>query len=128
MSVRAAIVDWSASQPPWRRDLLRRGAVRDADDQACLEILDLLLGEHGLAPAALTATPLSMSDLPDDAPVIPAVLHEIGECSNVNAIASRDPLTFEPAHITLIYGPNGVGKSSYTRIIKRVAHSAYEET
>ncbi len=127
MSVRGAIVDWSVTQPPWRRDLLRRVAVRDADDQACLEVLDLLLGEHGLAPAALTARTLAISDLPDDTSTTPAVLHEIGECSNVNAIDSRDPLTFEPVHITLVYGPNGVGKSSYTRIIKRVAHSAFEE-
>lgn len=127
MSVRDAIVDWSASQPLWRRDLLRRVAARGADDHACREVLDLLLGQHGLAPAAPAAVPLTRADLPDDAPARPAVLHQIGECSNVNAIESRNPLTFEPAQITLVYGPNGVGKSSYTRIIKRIAHSASEE-
>jgi energy-coupling factor transporter ATP-binding protein EcfA2 len=127
MSVRQAIHDWSETQPAWRRDLLRRVAVGDADEQACLEVFDLLLGEHGLAPAALAATPLSIADLPDDAPLTPAVLYEIGDCKNVNAIESREPLTFESKGITLVYGPNGVGKSSYSRIIKRIAHSASEE-
>jgi hypothetical protein len=107
MDVRQAIVDWSQTQPAWRRDLLRRIAGRNADDQACLEVLDLLLGEHGLAPAALTPSPIALTDLRDDVPLKPAVLYEIGECSNVNAIDSREPLTFEPTQITLVYGPNG---------------------
>src|SRR4051812_6910271 len=106
---------------------MRRVAVHEADDQACLEVLDLLLGQHGLAPAALAAKPLAIGDLPDEAPTSPSVLHEIGECRNVNAIDSREPLRFEPRHVTLVYGPNGVGKSGYTRIIKRIAHSAHEE-
>jgi hypothetical protein len=127
MSVRSAILEWSESQPGWRRDLLRRVATADADDQACLEVLDLLLNEHGLAPAAQAPSPLTAADLPDDSPAKPGVLHEIGECSNVAAIDSEEPLTFESTELTLVYGPNASGKSSYARIIKRVAHSASPE-
>jgi hypothetical protein len=112
VSVRRAIVDWSDSRPPWQQDLLRRVAVRDADDQACLEVLDLLLGHRGLAPAAPAPKPLSIRDLPDDDPESPSVLYEIGECRDVNAISSQEPLRFESPGVTLVYGPNGVGKAA----------------
>lgn len=127
MDARQRIFDWSKTQLGWRRDLLRRVAVRDLDDQGCVEVLELVLGEHGLAPAALTPTPLDLDDLPEEVSAAPEVLYEIGECSNVGAIASPMPLTFEPSHITLVYGDNGVGKSSYARIIKRIARSAQVE-
>ena len=80
-----------------------------------------------MAPAAAAPVPLSLNDLPAEATSDPEILFEIGECSNVNAIASSDPLTFEPADITLVYGENGVGKTSYSRIIKRIARAAHEE-
>lgn len=93
-----------------------------------MEVLDIVLGEHGLAPAAPAAVPLEIAHLPEEAPAVPGVLHEISECSNVNAIDSKTPLTFEPTHITLVYGDNAVGKSSYARIIKRIARAAHDET
>jgi hypothetical protein len=127
MDARQRIFDWSQTQPGWRRDLLRRVAAREIDDQGCLEVLDLVLADHGLAPAAPAPKPLALSDLPEDVASDPGVLFEIGECSNVNAIASSDPLTFEPTEITLVYGENGVGKTSYSRIIKRIARAAHEE-
>ncbi|MEA2360037.1 MAG: hypothetical protein QOI62_3297 [Solirubrobacteraceae bacterium] len=127
MEARQKIFDWSKTQPGWRRDLLRRVATREIDDQGCLEVLDLVLADHGLAPSAPAPEPLVLNDLPEDVASDPGVLFEIGECSNVNAIASSDPLTFEPTEITLVYGENGVGKTSYSRIIKRIARAAHEE-
>lgn len=127
MNARQRILDWSDTQSGWRRDLLRRVAAGDLDDQGCIEVLDLVLADHGLAPAAPAPVPLTLNDLPEDVASDPGILFEIGECSNVNAIASNDPLTFEPAEITLVYGENAAGKSSYTRIIKRIARAAHEE-
>lgn len=128
MDARPAIYGWSQIQPSWRQDLLRRVSIGDADDQACREVLDLLLKENGLAPAAPTPKPLELADLPEDVVAVPQVLLEIGDCSHVNAIDSKESLTFEASGITLIYGENGAGKSSYARIIKRIARAAHEES
>jgi hypothetical protein len=127
LDAQKAILDWSLTQPLWRRDLLRRVASAEADDQACLEVLDLLLGTHGLAATAPAPQPLELDDLPADVSTIPEVLYEIGECSNVNPIQSPNALPFAPEGITLVYGPNAVGKSSYARIVKRVARAAHQE-
>jgi energy-coupling factor transporter ATP-binding protein EcfA2 len=90
-------------------------------------VLELLLHEHGLAPAAPKPVPLVEADLPADAASDPEILFAIGECSNVNAIQSVEPLTFEPSGITLVYGETGAGKSSYTRALKRIAQAAHQE-
>ena len=127
MDARQAIYDWSQTQPLWRRDLLRRVAIRDATNQDCAEVLELLLKENGLAPAAPVPVALQLTDLPEETPSVTEVLLQIGECSDVNAIDSKEPLTFEPGHITLIYGENSTGKTGYSRIIKRVARAAHEE-
>ncbi|MDQ2984374.1 MAG: AAA family ATPase [Actinomycetota bacterium] len=128
MNARQAIYDWSQTLPSWRQDLLRRVAAHEASDGDGAEVFDLLLKENGLAPAAPAPVALQLADLPEDVPSATQILLEIGECSNVNAIDSEEPLTFEPSHITLIYGENGTGKSGYSRVVKRVARAAHEET
>jgi ABC-type transport system involved in cytochrome c biogenesis ATPase subunit len=127
MNARQAIYDWSQTLPSWRQDLLRRVATHEASDGDCAEVFDLLLKENGLAPAAPAPVALQLADLLEDVPSAIQILLEIGECSNVNAIDSKEPLTFEPSHITLIYGENGTGKSGYSRVVKRVARAAHEE-
>ena len=127
MGARDAIVDWSLALPLWQQDLLRRVAVHDASDRDCAEVFDLLLKESGLSPAEPAPVGLQLADLPEDVPLFAELLLEIGECSNANAIDSKEPLTFESGHITLVYGENGTGKTSYARIIKSVARSAHEE-
>ena len=47
-------------------------------------------------------------------------LVSIGEIQGIENLAPRTPLEFGNGNLTVIYGNNGSGKSSYTRILKKV--------
>lgn len=46
------------------------------------------------------------------------ILKSIGPVQNVATLSENQILTFAKTGITVIYGDNGVGKSSYARILK----------
>jgi len=102
-------------------------AASEATDADCSEVLELLLKEKGLTDVAPAPAPLRLGDLADESARSAEVIVEIGRCANVNSIASEDPLTFEPGGITLVYGHNAAGKSSYARALKSIARAAHRE-
>lgn len=61
---------------------------------------------------------------PGDAPVR---LVSIEHPHHVNALTSDNPLTFEEAGFTIVYGDNASGKSGYARLLKRIARSRHRE-
>jgi len=44
----------------------------------------------------------------------------ISDVKGIGQLNPRRPLKFGPSRITVVYGPNGTGKSSYVRILKHV--------
>ncbi len=50
----------------------------------------------------------------------PVILESLSEVQGVGALSPTRPLTFSP-NLTIVYGENGCGKSSYTRILKSAA-------
>jgi len=122
------ILKWSKSRPPWQRDALRRlvvnGSLRPGDID---DIFLLCKIAHGLEDASkykVAATPLDESHLCHDAQLgNPVMLTGISDVSNVNAIASDNPCSFNESGITVIYGDNGAGKSGYVRILKSVCRA-----
>ncbi|AYM76581.1 restriction endonuclease [Janthinobacterium agaricidamnosum] len=48
-------------------------------------------------------------------------LNSIGSVVGIENLSPRHPLVFGPGNLTIIYGHNGSGKSSYSRIIKRAS-------
>jgi len=125
MDIRQRVLEWSSKEPLWRQDLLRRVARAEATDTDCAEVLELLLKERGLSDVAPAARPLQLDDLPEETPRSTEVVVEIGRCANVNSIESEDALTFEPSGITLVYGDNAAGKSSYARALKSISRAAH---
>jgi hypothetical protein len=113
------ILTWADSLELWQRDLLRRVATGKVSETDLREVAAILLSENG-APHAV---PLTLDDLPVDGDDDEAVvIHEIGSLDNVNALVGRQRLRFEPG-LNVVYGNNGVGKSGYVRLLRKVCRS-----
>jgi AAA domain-containing protein len=125
----AEILQWSAFQPLWQRDALRRlftvGTLTSPDLDALTEICKSV---HGLAPSSKKAVPLSAQHLPAGGPAAATAVflvdltHHIG----VNALAPEQTVSFGP-NLTIVYGETATGKSGYTRILKRACRSRFVE-
>src|SRR6266849_5452291 len=122
-TVHQEILDWSAEQPDWQRDALRRLFVAgEIVAQDNVELLAVCKQKHGLATNA-PYSPLQAQHVvaggpsTDDVSVLSVTHHQ-----GVNNLASQQTVSFGP-HLTAVYGQNASGKSGYTRILKRACRS-----
>jgi energy-coupling factor transporter ATP-binding protein EcfA2 len=114
----ADILRWSADQPVWQRDALRRLCGQIKLDAA--EITALVAICKGMDKAA----PLDASHIRDPAASHAVVsLGALHGLSNVNALAPGERLTFGKTGLTVIYGDNGAGKSGYARVLKQLCRA-----
>ncbi|WP_440465694.1 AAA family ATPase [Pseudomonas sp. YH-1] len=118
MAIQDEIREWLLNQPDWLQEaterLLNKGEL-GADDLAALVALIK-------TPAGQKPTKHRQFDALLKAPNATDTLRlvRIGEISGIENLEPRSPLEFESANLTVIYGHNGSGKSSYTRILKKV--------
>ncbi|MFT8723007.1 MAG: AAA family ATPase [Acetobacter malorum] len=112
------ILTWSAGCPNWQRDALRRLATHGDVDAS--EIGELVAISKGNSPSV----PLEEEHLRglnrNEGEVC---LHQVHDVHHVNALASDQRLTFHRRGLTIVYGDNGSGKSSYARILKKVCRA-----
>jgi hypothetical protein len=122
------ILAWSAEQPAWQRDALRRligkGGLETADVD---DLTDLCKAMHGLSPMrspeVLGKEHVALTGPAGGAPIsLVRVTHHRG----VNALANEQTVTFGP-ELTVVFGENAAGKSGYTRILKRACRSRSAE-
>ena len=124
MALEQLIVAWSKERPAWQREVMRRVAAGEtfSDDEydrlveVIVEATELPAGEFGVAQLPQAA-----------AEDLPVCLVAIEKPEHVNALESREPLTFEPRGLTIVYGDNGSGKSGYARLLKRIARARHRE-
>jgi hypothetical protein len=127
-SVADMILGWSAVRPAWQQDALRRIIVGGAVDATGIaEIVQLCKKGRGAPDITLTAIPLSAAHIPGAAAAAGSdiVLTSIRDVEGVNRLAAGQELPFAPQGITVVYGDNGVGKSGYSRILKRVCRARF---
>ena len=109
---------WLHSQQDWLQEaadrLLQRSALNDGD---IVELCELLKTTNGrkvtrhrefkmLGASTTTSNALQ--------------LLSIGEVQGIENLSPRTPLSFGSGNLAVVYGNNGSGKSSYTRILKKV--------
>jgi energy-coupling factor transporter ATP-binding protein EcfA2 len=103
---------------------MRRVAVGEAlaDEDYDRLVEDIVSGESP------RARPFGLEQLPQAAAEDPSVrLVSIQQPEHVNALESKDPLTFEPSGLTIVYGDNASGKSGYARLLKRITRARHQE-
>ena len=124
MALEELIVAWSKDRPAWQREVMRRIA---AGDVLSNEDYDRLV-EDIVATKQLPEPAFGLEQLPQAAPEDSSVrIVSIMKPEHVNALESRDPLTFEPHGMTIIYGDNASGKSGYARLLKRITRARHQE-
>lgn len=126
-SVPEMILTWSETKPDWQRDGLRRitsgGEVTAAD---VVELVQLCKKGQGAEGIDLVARPLTRAHLPAAlAPGASIAITAIKDVKNVNRLSAGQELSFAPTGITVVYGDNGVGKSGYSRILKRACRARF---
>ncbi|MCW8138781.1 MAG: AAA family ATPase [Planctomycetota bacterium] len=117
-----AILRFASTRPAWMQDAFRRLTVqRRLEGQDRVEVLNALKTHHGLPPSAPVPPPIPMSrEHVRTFTARDVRLLAIMEPTDVSRLASGQVLTFGEHGITVVYGGNGTGKSSYFRIPKSV--------
>lgn len=111
------IRQWLLNQPDWLQEaadrLLNNGLLSPADVQELADLLKTPEGQvassHRLFPGLLLPANVN-ADLR---------LKSIAEIAGIEGLAPRRPLTFGKSNLTVVYGHNGSGKSSYARLLKK---------
>jgi len=126
MTIYQEILDWSQNKPYFLKDSLRRlitsSIITSTDIEA---VYSLLKKENGDSSISLEPLAFESSHIPS---LIPTgndypTLKSIKEPINICALHSEADLQFADNGLTVIYGGNGSGKSSYSRILKKVCWS-----
>jgi len=124
-SILSKILQWSTDIPLWQRDALRRIVTSDSLTEADISALVEFCKKNAQNNNFPEATPLSSAHVPQQGVADQAVsLESMKNLKGVNRLPSDQTLTFSSSPgITLIYGDNGTGKSSYARVLKSACRS-----
>jgi energy-coupling factor transporter ATP-binding protein EcfA2 len=124
MVLEELIIAWSQERPAWQRGVMRRVAVGEAfSDVDYDRLVEAILGVQQQAEGQFGLEQLSEAVSEE----LPVCLMAIEEPKHVNALESKEPLSFEPQGLTIVYGDNGSGKSGYARLLKRIARARHRE-
>jgi len=126
MSIYQEILDWSQERPDFIKDALRRIISNSTIDQSDVdELVKLLKKENGDTSITISASPINNTHIPSlsgfsvNYPRLICMEQPINIC----ALHNQGKLQFASNGLTVVYGNNGSGKSSYSRILKKLCWS-----
>jgi len=128
MALRDDLHEWLAAQSPWQQDLAKRLASRthlDGDEYD--DALAMVKGAFDALPdgtAVAEPETIALDDLPAGSTAGPSPrLAGFGRLQGVGIVADDQELTFAADGLTIIYGANATGKTTYVRGLKRVCRA-----
>lgn len=122
---RQLLENWFRKANPWQKDLFVQIWNEGLPADEILKRAIKLIGQEYLSENHRVA---AVTDFPKDITVRDqgnklVKLTQISDIKGIGALAPRKPLTFGDG-LTVVYGQNGCGKSSYVRILKALANPA----
>jgi len=117
------IIEWVENKPEfWQVAIDRLIRNNDLTNSDISELKEISKVEFGLSN--ITFTPVDFDDLRNFANSSTSsdsiIISQIFNIDNINALSDTSSLKFAPTGLTVIYGDNGAGKSSYVCILKHV--------
>jgi len=115
------IIDWIENKPSFWQvaidRLIRNNELTETDISELKEICkaDFGLSEFGFDAVDIDDLRSFANNSASDANII---LSKITNVDNINALSKSGELEFAPSGLTVVYGDNGSGKSSYVSILK----------
>ena len=114
---------WINSRPTWflygANILISKNSLEKTDIDTicdiCLEKMDVDIQPFNVELLLGNSTQKALS------------LLSIREINNVNGLAPRKPLVFNDHNMSIVYGTNGTGKSSYIRLLKNICNARQKE-
>lgn len=128
MAVHEDLHGWLLDRPLWQQELARQLLVQtDLEEDALEAITDLILASVDDEAPDPELRPLGLEDFPTASAGISARLKSVGSLEGVAAAARGQTIDIESHGLTVVYGANGAGKSTYVRVLKRVLRTVDTE-
>lgn len=126
MSIYQDILNWSQGRQAFVQDALRRLITSTALTQNDIdELVQLVKKECGDTTITLNAIPLDNTHIPTTSATsgnYPKLI-SLSNPINICALHNQGSLQFSNIGLTVVYGNNGSGKSSYSRILRKLCWS-----
>lgn len=124
------IVEWARSLPPWQQDIVARlaggGELTEPEiADTCSRLLESVGYSDGRSPTAPKAV---AEGLFGSTALGSTKIVSLGQLEGVNGLEFDEPQTldFAKESLTLVYGSNAAGKTSYARTLKHVGRAVGE--
>ena len=122
---RKLLENWFRKAAPWQKDLFVQiwndGLQADEIQKRAIKLIEQEYLSENHRVAAVTDFPKDITVGDQGNKLVK--LTQISDIKGIGALAPRKPLTFGDG-LTVVYGQNGCGKSSYVRILKALANPA----
>lgn len=125
VQAQAVLETWFKKAADWQKDLFTVFWNGSSSEEQIIDRVTKLIGQeylsesHHLSPNLKFPNDINFSDSMHP----PVLLTSIADIQGVGALSPQSPLTFSDG-LTVVYGENGCGKSSYVRILKALENPA----
>ncbi|SFD94997.1 AAA domain-containing protein, putative AbiEii toxin, Type IV TA system [Bacillus sp. OV194] len=129
MNLQERIWEWSSNLPGWQCDLIRRlYAKSDLNDNELAQVLDNLLFEFGVTAIEAKIHPLEKIHIPNKQSNNSVKIKALNNFQNIAAIEPQYGIEFSTDGLSIIYGDNSAGKSSYAKVLKQACRAVDNRT
>jgi ABC-type dipeptide/oligopeptide/nickel transport system ATPase subunit len=123
------IWEWAASLPRWQNDLVRRLYEKNSLEADEVEIvIENILCEHGFADKTANIVTLKKEHVPNKMQENTVKITGLKNFKNIAAIEPQHGMEFSSDGLTIIYGENSAGKSSYAKVLKQACRAVDNKT